>query len=103
MEGNARKPSNRREGNLARGRASRRLVGVAQPIENLSHPEFMAALEGGLLTDDEIVDRIGAYQRIIGPTERIELFAAITRAKGTPVPRRIANALRGLDDLPPLP
>jgi hypothetical protein len=75
---------------------------MSEPIDSMSHHEFLTLVRAGIFTDEEIVGKVAQYPgRPL--KERTELVQAISEIKGGPITGPIRTALRALDGLPPVP
>ena len=81
----------------------RTLAAMADPIESLSHEEFIALLGAGIFTDDEIVDKIRSYPETAPAGQLGELTEAIFKLKGGALTGPLRTALRSRAGLPPWP
>lgn len=76
---------------------------MADPIADLSHEEFIIFLPSGVLTHDEIAEKIRSYERP-SAKEKLEIVEAVQKLfRGGPVTGSIRTAIRALDGLPPVP
>jgi len=75
---------------------------MSDVIGRMSHAVFVTLVPAGILTEDEIAEKIRSYSP--QGAERLELVDAVVKFKGGgPVTGPIRTALRSLDGLPPVP